>query len=96
MNQRIRARIRAEMARQGVSQAELARRLGIKPPSLSQVLSGKYGQMPQSLMDVLEALGLTLEAVPAADLELVPEPEPARRGRPRSAPAERQDAEEGT
>jgi transcriptional regulator with XRE-family HTH domain len=84
VNERIRARIRAEMNRQGMSQAELARQLGIKPPSLSQVLSGKYGHMPQSLMDVLEALGLTLEAVPVANAAPVPEhvPEAApRRGR---------------
>ena len=64
MNQRIRQQIRGEMARQNITQAELARRLGVKPPSLSQILSGKRGTMPESLMDVLTALGLTLEAVP--------------------------------
>ena len=43
--------------------------------------------MPQSLMDVLGALGLTLEAVPVKDLEAEPEPEPPRRGRHPSAPS---------
>lgn len=96
MNERIRARVRQEMTRQGLSQRELARRLGISPPALSQILSGKYGAIPESLLDLLGGLGLTLEAVPVKDLEPVPEPEPTRRGRPRSVPAERQDAEEGT
>ncbi|WP_425146536.1 helix-turn-helix domain-containing protein [Deinococcus sp.] len=65
VNERIRVEIRAAMSRQGVTQAELARRLGVKPPSLAQVLSGKRGVMPESLMDVLHALGLTLDVVPA-------------------------------
>lgn len=64
MNQAIRAQIKKEMKRQGLSQIELAKRLNISPPALSQVLSGKRGTMPESLMDVLHALGLTLRAVP--------------------------------
>lgn len=85
MNERIRARVRQEMNVQGVSQAELARRLGIKPPSLSQILSGKYGHIPPSLLDVLGALGLTLEAVPLADVAPMTTPEPTpRRGRKRA------------
>ena len=67
MNERIRARVRAEMAQQNLTQIELARRLGISPPALSQIMSGKRGTMPESLMNVLEALGLTLEAVPSKD-----------------------------
>jgi transcriptional regulator with XRE-family HTH domain len=64
VNERIRLQVRQAMKRKGVSQAELARQLGITPPALSQVLSGRRGTMPTSLMDVLQALGLTLEAVP--------------------------------
>ena len=63
VDQRIRDRIRTEMTAQGLTQAELARRLGIRPPSLSQVLSGPRGKVPQSLLDVLDALGLTIQAV---------------------------------
>ena len=65
MNQKIRVQVRETMAAQGLTQAELARQLGIKPPSLAQILSGKRGTIPASLMDVLQALGLTLEAVPS-------------------------------
>ncbi|WP_293909898.1 helix-turn-helix transcriptional regulator [Deinococcus sp.] len=64
VNERIREQVKQEMKRRGLSQIELARQLGITPPALSQVLSGKRGTMPGSLMDVLHALGLTLEAVP--------------------------------
>lgn len=64
VNEEIRARIREEMARQNVTQSELARRLGIKQPSVAQILSGKRGTMPDSLLDLLNALGLTLKAVP--------------------------------
>lgn len=64
MNEQIRAEIRDAMNRQGITQAALARRLGVKPPSLAQILSGKRGVMPESLMDVLHALDLTLKAVP--------------------------------
>ena len=65
VNQKIRVQVRETMAAQGLTQAELARQLGIKPPSLAQILSGKRGTIPASLMDVLQALGLTLEAVPS-------------------------------
>lgn len=92
MNEEIRSRIREEMARKGMSQRELAERLDVTPSALSQVLSGKRGTMPESLMDVLNALGLTLEAVPVKDLEPLPEPEPGKRGRPRSS-SSGQDAE---
>ncbi len=62
VDQHIRHRIRAEMAAQGLTQVELARRLGIRPPSLSQILSGSRGKVPQSLLDVLNELGLTIQA----------------------------------
>ena len=66
MNSEIRATIRETMRQQNLSQVDLAKRLQISPPALSQILSGKRGTMPESLMDVLKALGLTLEAVPSS------------------------------
>lgn len=66
---KIRLRIREEMKRQSITQAELARRLGIKPPSLAQILSGHRGILPESLMNVLTALGLTVEISPLKPIE---------------------------
>jgi len=64
IDEKIRLRIREEMKRQNITQAGLARRMGIKPPSLAQVLSGQRGTLPTSLMNVLTALGLTVEVLP--------------------------------
>lgn len=52
------------MQERGLTQAELARQLGIKPPSLAQILSGRRGRVPESLLDVLQALDLHLDARP--------------------------------
>lgn len=60
----IRRRIRTRMAELKLTQAELARQLGVKPPSLAQILSGRRGKVPASLLDVLHALALRLEIVP--------------------------------
>lgn len=59
-DERIREVIRNTMQQHNLSQAELARRLGIKSSSMAQILSGKYGKIPQSLIDVLNALDLEL------------------------------------
>ncbi|SEJ79717.1 Helix-turn-helix domain-containing protein [Deinococcus reticulitermitis] len=63
----IRQRIRARMAERGLTQAQLARQLGIKPPSLAQVLSGRRGRIPESLLTVLAALELHIEILPALE-----------------------------
>lgn len=60
----IRQRIRARMQERGLTQAELARQLGIKPPSLAQILSGRRGLVPASLLNVLQALDLQLDTFP--------------------------------
>lgn len=79
MNSEIRATIRQTMGQQELSQVDLAKRLQISPPALSQILSGKRGTVPESLMDVLTALGLTLEAVPPrVRTEGAPIPAPER------------------
>lgn len=64
MDEEIRGRIRQEMARKGLTQRALAKKLGVSPPALSQIINGKYGAIPDSLLDLLGALGLTLRAVP--------------------------------
>lgn len=67
VNQQIRAVIKDEMKSQELTQVELAKRLGIKPPSLNQVMTGERGRIPPSLLTVLDALGLELVAQPKRD-----------------------------
>lgn len=64
LDQKLRQQLRAEMARQGVTQAELARRLGVQPPTVAQVVTGRRGHIPSSLVAILDELGLTLTVCP--------------------------------
>lgn len=50
------------MGEQKLTQKELADKLGIKQPSVADVIGGRRGRVPQSLIDILEALGLELTA----------------------------------
>ncbi|WP_245808585.1 helix-turn-helix domain-containing protein [Deinococcus hopiensis] len=68
-DEQIRTALRAAMAARNVTQAELARRLEVKQPSVAAILSGKRGSIPQSLLDVLEALDLELTAHPRSEAE---------------------------
>lgn len=63
-NARIKEAMRRRMAEQGVSQVELARRLGIKQPSVAGILSQGRAKVPQSLIDALDALDLELVVRP--------------------------------
>jgi antitoxin component HigA of HigAB toxin-antitoxin module len=64
MNDRIKAAIRTVLEERGITQEELAQKLGIKQPSVAQVLSSRRAKVPQSLLDILEALDLELVVVP--------------------------------
>ncbi len=63
-DEQIRTTMRAAMTEQGLTQQQMAERLGIKQASFSEVLSGKYGRVPPSLLRALDALGLELVARP--------------------------------
>lgn len=46
----------------GISQAELARRLGVKPPSIARLFSPRYtGHSIRSLREIAAVLGMRLE-----------------------------------
>lgn len=70
-DEKIRAGIRSVMSKRGISQAELARRLGITAQSLNQVIGGARAGLPKSLTAVLDALNLELNVQDSADV-LVP------------------------
>ncbi|GHF65135.1 hypothetical protein GCM10017781_46090 [Deinococcus metalli] len=58
--------MRAAVRRRGLTHAQLASRLGIKQPSVTQLLNGTYGKIPQSLLEALDALGLEITVVESA------------------------------
>lgn len=68
LDTQLRQQMREEMRRQGLTQAELARRLGVQPPTVAQVVNGRRGHIPRSLVQILDELGLTLTAIPKATL----------------------------
>ena len=60
------SKIRETMKQKGLTQVVLARQLGIKPPSVTKIITGKTGIIPQSLIDLLEALQLELTVQPSS------------------------------
>jgi transcriptional regulator with XRE-family HTH domain len=56
----IREAVKRAMRERGITQVELAKRLGIKQPSVADLISGRRGKQPQSLLDMLDALSLEL------------------------------------
>jgi transcriptional regulator with XRE-family HTH domain len=59
-DRRLRQEIAQVMQEKRISQAQLARKLGVKPQSIYPVLRGARGKQPQSLLAILDALGLEL------------------------------------
>ena len=64
MNSEVREAVKAALGQKGMSQAELARRLGMERGNLNRLLQGKSGQVPEVWQKVLDELGLKLVAVP--------------------------------
>jgi predicted transcriptional regulator len=56
----IRRAVVEEMTRQGMTQTALAEKLGVTRSHVSQMLSGYRGKVPESLVELLTALGLEL------------------------------------
>ena len=65
-NEQIKRAMREKMAKDGISQSELARRLGIKQPSVAALLSPDRAKVPESLLNGLDALDLELVVQPKA------------------------------
>lgn len=57
---RLRVEMDTELARQGISKVELAERVGMSRQQLHHVLSGDRGKIPNTLLRVLDGLGLEL------------------------------------
>ena len=68
------ARIKAELARQGIGQNAFGRSLGMASSTVCVMLSGKHGLSFENLGRVADALGLE-------PWELFTEPQPKKRGK---------------
>lgn len=64
--------IRAEMARQRLSQMDLAQRLGISQAKLSRALNGKVPLTLDFIQSVADALGVPFGALLITDSSLTP------------------------
>jgi transcriptional regulator with XRE-family HTH domain len=64
VDKNIREAMQKAMSAQGLSNAELARRLEVTPQAVGQIVNGKRGSIPESLLNVLGELGLELKVVP--------------------------------
>jgi predicted transcriptional regulator len=56
----LREKIRDAMLRKGMKQVDIAHALGIKPSRVSELISGKRGRLPESLLRLLDCLDLEL------------------------------------
>lgn len=63
-DRQIRLAIKHRIVDLGITQQEVADRLGIRKQAVSATILGKRGLLPKSLLELLDALGLELVAVP--------------------------------
>lgn len=67
MNRQIREAIRVELARRNETQAALARRIGVTRQYLSNIMTGKTGNVADVWQKVFDDLGLELVVVPKGE-----------------------------
>lgn len=60
MNSEVIKAVKQNMQDAGVSQGELAKRIGIERPNLTRLLSGRSGRVPDNWQKILNELGLEL------------------------------------
>lgn len=62
--QRLREQMDRARAAKGLTHTALAEKLGVSQPAVAQILSRARGRIPQSLLDVLDALDLDVNFTP--------------------------------
>ena len=60
MDRHIRQVIENRMDEQGISNSDLSRTMGVSRQAIGQLINGQRGTIPDSLIDLLDALGLEL------------------------------------
>jgi transcriptional regulator with XRE-family HTH domain len=69
MTEKVIKAVRARMHEQGITQTELAERLGIERTNLVRMVNGHVGTIPRRWRELLDELGLELIAVPKGTAE---------------------------
>jgi len=60
MNERIREAVRVELARRRSNQTRLAHQVGVTPQYISEIMSGRSGNVPTVWGRIFDELGLEL------------------------------------
>lgn len=68
-NEEIREAVLEHMQRQGLTKADVARRLGVTHQAVSNILSGRSARVPASLEKLLAEVGLQLVVTPVVSRE---------------------------
>lgn len=69
MNDRIREAVRVELARRRSNQTRLAQQVGVTPQYISDIMSGKSGNVPTVWGRIFDELGLELTVKPKPHAE---------------------------
>ena len=64
VNERIREAVRIELARRASNQARLAKKVGVSPQYISDVMRARAGNVPDVWQRIFDELGLDLVVVP--------------------------------
>lgn len=67
MNDRIREAVRVELARRKSTQARLAEEVGVSRQYISDIMSGKSGNVPSVWSRIFDELGLELTIKPKGE-----------------------------
>lgn len=71
MNDRIKTAVRVELARRGMTQKELAERIGMAPSQLSATMIGRDNKLPPTWQRIFDELDLELAAIPKRDFKRI-------------------------
>lgn len=63
MNRQIREEVRVALARRYDTQSKLARRIGVTPQYISDIMRGRSGNVPEVWQRIFDDLGLELVVV---------------------------------
>lgn len=64
MNEDVRLAVKERLGKRGLSQADLAKAVGMERPNITRMLAGRSGQIPENWQKILDYLDLELVVKP--------------------------------